>query len=203
MKIVGISCSPREESTTTLALQAALAAAKRREPDTDTQLIELAGLDVGGCTGCGRCTRGLECSRDDDFTRSVVPALVTPDLAGVIVGSPVYLGSMVSQCKAFLDRTVMLRRNGFLLRNRVGAALAVGGVRSGGQELTLQAIHAAMLCHDMVVVSDGEPTAHFGGSLWSGCAGGIAGDEIGLETARNLGGRVAQVAACLSEAARG
>ena len=101
---------------------------------------------------------------------------------------------MTSQCKAFLDRSVVFRRNGFIFRNKVGGVLAVGGVRNGGQELTIQAVQAAMLCHDMICVSDGLNTSHFGGALWSGGANGIEGDKIGLDTAENLGRRVIQVA---------
>jgi multimeric flavodoxin WrbA len=140
----------------------------------------------------------MECSQEDDFVRELLPILRQPDLGGVIVGTPVYLGSMTSQCKAFLDRSVMLRRNGFLWRGKVGAALAVGGIRNGGQELTIQSVQAALLCHDMVLVGDGQPTAHFGGALWSGSIGGIAGDDDGLGTARNLGRRVAAVASRLA-----
>ena len=73
--------------------------------------------------------------------------------------------------------------------------MAVGGVRNGGQELTLQAIQAAMLVQDMVVVSEGRPTSHYGATLWSGHPEGIEKDTFGLETARNLGKRVAEVAA--------
>jgi len=46
----------------------------------------------------------------------------------------------------------------------------------------------------MVCVSDGRPTAHFGAALWSGAQGGLAADKEGLETARNLGRRVAEMA---------
>jgi len=84
------------------------------------------------------------------------------------VATPVYFGSMTSQCKAFLDRCVMFRRNGFLLRNKVGGVIAVGGVRNGGQELAIQAVQAAMLVQDMVLVSEGRPTSHYGATLWSG-----------------------------------
>jgi len=42
-------------------------------------------------------------------------------------------------------------------------------------------------------VGDGQPTAHFGAALWSGGGQGVADDDIGLETARNLGRRVAEV----------
>ena len=36
-------------------------------------------------------------------------------------------------------------------------------------------------------------TAHFGAALWSGAEGGLAADKEGLETARNLGRRVAEM----------
>jgi multimeric flavodoxin WrbA len=88
----------------------------------------------------------------------------------------------------------MFRRNGFLLRNKVGGVIAVGGFRNGGQELAIQAVQAAMLVQDMVVVSDGRPTSHYGATLWSGHPDGIEKDTVGLETARNLGKRVVEVA---------
>jgi multimeric flavodoxin WrbA len=194
MKIVGVSCSPRKGQATAEALGLCLTAARSAAPDVETELLELAGLEIRGCVACGRCKDGLECSQKDDFGRMVVPLLSRPEVAGLIVGTPVYLGSMTSQCKAFLDRSVIFRRNGFLWRDRAGAVLAVGGVRNGGQELTIQAVQAALLCHDMLLVSDGRPTAHFGAALWSGGAGGIAGDGIGLDTARNLGRRVVEAA---------
>jgi multimeric flavodoxin WrbA len=89
----------------------------------------------------------------------------------------------------------MFRRNGFLLRDKVGGVIAVGGVRNGGQELTIQMVQAAMLVQDMIVVSEGKPTSHYGATLWSGHPDGIEKDTFGLETARNLGKRVAEVAA--------
>jgi len=142
---------------------------------------------------CGKCREGLVCTHADGFM-DLVPPLADGDLAGLIVGTPVYFGSVTSQCKAFLDRCVMFRRKDFLLRDKVGGALAVGGVRNGGQEYAIQTIHAAMLCQDMIVVSDGKPTAHFGAPLLSNAETGVSADDVGLETARNLGRRVAEVA---------
>ncbi len=199
MKIIGVSCSPRRGRTTAEALSACLDAARAAVPAAETELLELAGLEIRGCLACGRCSNAPECSQEDDFTRELLPALRREEVAGIIIGTPVYMGSMTSQGKAFLDRTVALRRNGFLWRGKVGAALAVGGVRNGGQELTVQGVQAAMLCHDMVLVGDGRPTAHFGATMWSGAPGGIAGDEPGLATARNLGRRVAEIASQLAE----
>jgi multimeric flavodoxin WrbA len=194
MKIVGISCSPRKGKSTKYALEVCLQAVKEMVPDIETMLIELSEMKMNGCLACGKCMKVLECSQEDDFIK-MIPILSDSELAGLVVATPVYFGSMTSQCKGFLDRCVMFRRNGFLLRNKVGGVIAVGGVRNGGQELAIQAVQAAMLVQDMVVVSEGRPTSHYGATLWSGHPDGIEKDTFGLETARNLGKRVAEVAA--------
>ena len=194
MKIVGISCSPRKGKSTKVALEVCLQAAKETLPEAEIMLIELSEMKINGCVACGKCMKVLECSQEDDFVK-MIPILSDSELTGLVVATPVYMGSMTSQCKAFLDRCVMFRRNGFLLRDKVGGVIAVGGFRSGGQELTIQAVQAAMLVQDMVVVSEGRPTSHYGATLWSGHPDGIEKDVFGLETARSLGKRVAEVAA--------
>ena len=194
MKIIGINCSPRKGQTTQKSLEVCLNAAREESNNIRTDIIELAGLDIQGCLDCDYCKKQLKCKQEDDFN-SLISALNDKELAGIVIGTPVYLGSMTSQCKAFLDRSVMFRRNGFIFRNKVGGVLAVGGVRNGGQELTIQAVQAAILCHDMICVGDGMNTAHFGAAFWSGGPSGIENDETGLETTKNLGRRLAQVAA--------
>ncbi len=196
MRILGICASPRKGQASYTALSMALEAAKDAAPGVETQLVELAGNQVNGCLACGKCLKEVRCSQDD-YMSELLPLLTQKDLGGVIISSPVYLGCMTSQAKAFLDRCVPLRRNGFLLRDKVGGAIAVGGVRNGGQSLVLQQIHAAMLVQDMIVVSDGQPTSHFGGTGFSGIEGGMNGDEFGLSTAAGLGKRVAEVASKL------
>jgi len=190
--IIGVCCSPRPQETTYEAMSVSLAAAGENDGVT-TRLVELASKTIGPCVDCGICKEAPICSIQDDFGE-IVEAFQDPTFAGLIVGTPVYFGMMTAQCKAFLDRSVLFRRNGWMLRDKVGGALAVGRVRNGGQELTIQAVRTAMLCHDMVCVSDGRPTAHFGAALWSGAEGGLAADKEGLETARNLGRRVAEMA---------
>jgi multimeric flavodoxin WrbA len=193
MKVAGISCSPRKGKSTFYALETCLQAAKETISGIETILVELSEMKINGCIACGKCTKGLECSQEDDFVK-MIPILSDSELAALVIATPVYFGSMTSQCKAFLDRCVMFRRNGFLLRNKVGGVIAVGGVRNGGQELAIQAVQAAMLVQDMVVVSEGRPTSHYGATLWNGHPDGIEKDAFGLETARNLGKRVAEVA---------
>jgi len=197
MKIIGINCSPRKGQTTQKSLDVCLKAIGNESGDIETAIIELADLDIRGCLGCGYCKKQLKCKQEDDFN-SLIPVLSDEEVAGIIIATPVYLGTMTSQCKAFLDRTVVLARNGSLLHNKVGAVLAVGGVRNGGQELTIQAVQTTMLCHDMVCVGGGTKAAHFGAALVSNEQKGVECDEIGLETARDIGCRVAGLAILLN-----
>jgi len=193
MKIIGINCSPRKGQTTQKGLEICFKAVHNESGNIATDIIELAGLDIRGCLGCGYCNNHLKCKQEDDFNL-LIPVLGDEEVAGIIIGTPVYLGTMTSQCKAFLDRTVVLARNGKLLRNKVGGVLAVGGVRNGGQELTIQAVQAAMFCHDMVCVGGGTKAAHFGAVLVSDEQKGIECDELGIETAKDIGRRVANLA---------
>jgi multimeric flavodoxin WrbA len=196
MKIIGINCSPRKNQTTQKSLKACLYAASKESDKIKTEIIELADLNIGGCLGCGYCKKQLKCKQEDDFN-ALIPVLSDKEVAGIIIGTPVYLGTMTSQCKAFLDRTVVLARNGSLLHNKVGGVLAVGGVRNGGQELTIQAVQATLFCHDMVCVGGGSKAAHFGSTLVSNESDDVESDKTGLDTARDLGRRVAGLAMSL------
>jgi multimeric flavodoxin WrbA len=193
MKIVGVCCSPRKGKTTRYALDICIQAITEAYPQVSTVIIDLAEKEVNACKACGQCMKKLFCSQNDDFNE-LIPILSDPDVGGLIVATPVYMGGTSAQCKAFMDRCVMFRRNGFLFRDKVGGGIAVGGVRNGGQEAVIQSLHAIMLVQDMIVVGDGKPGAHVGGTLWSGHPEGIEHDDGGLETVRSLGRRVTEVA---------
>lgn len=191
IRIVAVCCSPRKGKTTATALQVCLEAAKAVDPDRiEAELIELAGMKIDGSLAAGI---PLEAGQQDDFPK-LVPRLSDPKVAGLIVGTPVYFGNMTSLCKAFLDRCGVFRKNNLALANKVAGVLAVGGVRNGGQELTIRSVQTALLCQEMILVGDGRPTAHFGATLWNSGKDDISQDEFGLTTARNLGRRVAEVA---------
>lgn len=193
MKILAINGSPRKGMSTCFALKQALDAARSVSSEIETELIELGGLDIKHCTGCNRCKEPLTCIHDDDFMK-LLPRLTQPDIGGVIIGTPVYMGVMTGLLKNFLDRAVMLRRAKFLWQDVVAGTLAVGQARNGGQELTNQAVQHTLLVQNMVLVSDGPEFCHYGATLSSGLPGGIENDEFGLTTARNLGKRVAELA---------
>jgi multimeric flavodoxin WrbA len=188
--ILGISCSPRKGKTTATALKAALDAAKECDPRIKTQLIDLAGLEISGWKPTG----GKQGS--DDFD-SILPKLQDPDLGGLIIGSPVYFRCMSALCKAFLERCAVLRKPKLLLADKAVGALAVGAFRNGGQELVIEQIQAALLCHEVMIVG-GKPGAHQGATLWNFADDDITKDEFGIDTARKLGVRVAEAALSLA-----
>lgn len=105
---------------------------------------------------------------------------------------------MSSLCKAFLERLAVLRKPKLLLADKAVGALAVGAYRNGGQELVIEQIHTAMLCHEVVIVG-GKPGAHQGATLWNAYNDDIAKDEFGIATARQLGKRVAEAALRLAQ----
>ncbi len=189
LKIVAISCSPRQGRTTATSLHVCLEAAGQVSERFETELIELAGLKINGNLAAGI---PLEPGEKDDFP-SLIPKLTDPRVRGIIIGTPVYFSNMSSLCKAFLDRCIAFYRDDLALSNKVAGVLAVGGSRNGGQEATVQTVQASLFCQEMIIVGNGRPGARFGATVWSGAEGGVTKDEYGMNTAKNLGKRVAEV----------
>jgi len=113
----------------------------------------------------------------------------------VIVGSPVYFANMSGEVKTFFDNW-SLKFDLFKdrkMRNKVGAAFSTGAGTSAGKEFTILGMLAAMLNNLMIVVSGG---GGFGASATTGPdSPGV--DEKELASARDLGQRVAEVAAVI------
>lgn len=190
VRIVGISCSPRESKTTATAVKAALDAAKGIDRRICVDLLDLGGMEISGWTGGARPSEVQQTKDDFDL---VLPMLRAPVPDGLIIGSPVYFRSMSALCKAFLERLAVLRTPKLLLADRPVGVLAVGAYRNGGQELVIEQIQAALLCHEVMVVG-GKPRAHQGATLWNAYKDDIMKDEFGIDTAEKLGVRVAEAA---------
>lgn len=111
---------------------------------------------------------------------------------GIIVGSPVYFGTVSAQLKAFFDKTRWIRTEKKLL-NTVGGAIAVGASRFGGQETTIKAIHDIFMVQGMIIVGDGYYDYDCG-HIGSAAQRPAEGDENGILRTRVLAKRVVQVA---------
>ena len=153
MLIAAINGSPNHDGNTALLLREALSVAG--ELGAETLLVNvaevLADLDQPFCESCSTpcnaaCAEGNKLGEAFEILRRV---------DGLIIGSPVYFGTLTGQLAAFWDKTRTLRRDKALL-NVVGGAVTVAQARFGGQETTLKAIHDLMLVQGMIIVGDGH-----------------------------------------------
>lgn len=179
MKVLGISGSPNENGNTAYAVRYALDILKK--DGIETRFMSLAGNDIHPCIGCWKCTETGECIFDDYMTQ-ILDGMRWCD--GLIIASPVYFGLVSGQIKVMMDRCVPIRayNNAFEMAGKIGAGIACGAFRNGGQELTLQCIHTFILQQNMRLVSDGPPYAHSGATI----VGTAQDDELGLKTVANL-----------------
>ena len=137
VKILGISGSPRKGNTLELVEEALKLASEVSE--VECKLITLRGK-ISPCIDCDKCPVDPPrkyCAISDKMDE-IYPLLIEAD--GIIIGSPVYYGTVNAQVKAFMDRCRPLIRAGMLLRYKVGGAIAVGGCRHAGQEKTISTI---------------------------------------------------------------
>ncbi len=177
--ILGISCSPRKGKTTATAVGAALEAAQKLDPSVKVEMVDLGSKQIAGWGGA-----------NDDFDL-ILPKLKDPALGGIIIGSPVYFRAMSSLCKAFIERCAAVHKPDYLLKDKAVGVVAVGSYRNGGQELVIEQIQNAMLCHQAMIVG-GKPGAFMGATLWNNYSDDITKDEFGMDSARKLGVRVAE-----------
>ena len=182
MDVLGINGSPRPEGNSAYALRYALAELERL--GLTTHYCSLAGAAITPCNGCFACRTG-DCVYRDDMD-AILPLL--RECRCLLLASPVYMGMVTGQLKIMMDRTVALRvGRGFELSGKIGAGIACGGFRNGGQELTLQNMHTFFLQQDMAAVADGPRFSHSGAAV----VGKAQDDGVGLETVGNLCAKIA------------
>lgn len=196
VKIVGIAGSLRKGKSTYKALELALESAKGFSPAIATDIIELSGLNLDPYIAVG----SKSSDRPDDFP-GVRDKLVAPDVYGVLFASPVYMGIVSSPLKQLFERMLAFRQGGFPLQNKVGGAVAVGAGRNTGVELILQQLIMFMLSQEMIVVGDGKPGDHWGGTMQSQ-GDDLSKDEGSLNTVRGVGKRVAEIALRMAASAK-
>src|SRR5256712_9254567 len=180
--------SLRKGKSTYKAMDLALESAKKVGPAIATEIIELSGLNLDPYIAVG----SKSSDRPDDFP-GARDKLVAPDVFGILMCSPVYMGIVSSPLKQLFERMLDFRQHGFPLKNKVGGAIAVGGGRNTGVELILQQLIMFMLSQEMILVGDGSPGDHWGGTMQSQ-GDDLGKDEGSLNTVRGVGKRVAEIA---------
>ena len=186
--ILGLCGSPRAK-TTEYALREALRMLE--EKGFKTAYWGVRGKRIGFCTHCDHCLKGEGCIQMDDV-QELYPLL--EEAEGFVVATPVYNGGVSAQVKAVMDRTrALLAADPDALRGKTGMAIAVGGDRSGGQELAIQQVMTFYTLNGVLTVSGGSFGANIGAAFWSkDTMEGVTEDEEGFRSLRKTVRRFAE-----------
>ena len=107
----------------------------------------------------------------------------------IVIGSPVYYGTMAAEVKDLIDKSV--KHHG-KLTGKVGGAFASSGGPGGGNETTVLDILKALLIHGTIVQGDAE------GDHYGPIAVG-APDERSRAECRRFGRRMAELVSRIAE----
>ena len=88
MKVLGISCSPRNEGNTDHAVRAALKIIEDEGPDAEVEFLRMADYSLEHCKGCRHCMTHVKCAIEGDDLGLLVGKMHTSDPN--ILGVPVY-----------------------------------------------------------------------------------------------------------------
>ncbi|MEJ2252197.1 MAG: flavodoxin family protein [Candidatus Lokiarchaeota archaeon] len=189
--ILGICGSPRNQGTE-FAVKFALEYAKEKfgfQPEFWT----VRGKNLKYCLHCNYCIREKKgCIQKDDI-QELYPKLESAKF--LLLGTPVFQGNLSAQIKTVLDRSrALVAKNPNIFKNKIGAALAVGGDRNGGQEIAIRGILDFYLQNHVICVSGGAFGANLGATLWTRDKGkeGVEQDEEGLRSIKKVIKRMAE-----------
>lgn len=183
--LLGICGSPRKQGTE-YAVQYALNYAAEKF-GFETEYWTVRDKDIKFCIHCDYCIREKKgCVHKDDL-QELYPKLEIAKF--LLFGTPVFQGNLSGQLKTVMDRCrALVAKKPNVFKGKVGVALAVGGDRSGGQEIAIRSILDFYQQNHIHSVSGGAFGANLGASLWSRDMGkqGIEQDEEGLRTIRKV-----------------
>jgi multimeric flavodoxin WrbA len=106
----------------------------------------------------------------------------------IILGSPVYFGTVSGILRSFWDKTRCLRGENALI-GKIGSAVTSGNAVYGGQETTIRALHDMMLVQGMTIIADGA-TGYDAGHFGVSSSGKAEKHEFAKERAKILAERI-------------
>lgn len=179
MKVLAINGSPRKDGNTAMLLRTVLA--EIEAAGIETELVQLHGKELHGCTGCMQCWKKKDghCAITKDGLNDLLEKIWSAK--GLLIGSPTYFADVTSNVKSLIDRAGMVAMaNDGALARKLGAAVVA--VRRGGAIHVFDSINHFFGISQMLVV--GSSYWNIGRGLEPG---DVAQDEEGLLTMKNLG----------------
>jgi multimeric flavodoxin WrbA len=162
-RVVGIVGSPRKGGNTEFLVKHALEIISRE--GFATELIPMAGKNIGLCKGCDTCKDSGECVIKDDFQE--VFARMLP-AQGIILGSPVYNFTITPLMATFKIRSSRMSHtvknlkspdSSSALEKKVGGAIVVA--RRAGAVESIAEINNFFLCNEMFIAGSRYPNVAY------------------------------------------
>jgi multimeric flavodoxin WrbA len=183
MKVVAINGSARKDGNTAILVRRVF-----RELEAEgvaTELVQLAGTTLRGCTACYRCfeRKDRRCAVTGDAANDLIARMLEAD--GIILASPTYFADVSAELKALIDRAgLVAKANADMFRRKVGAAVVA--VRRGGEIHAFDTINHFFLISQMIVPGSIYWNMGFGLQI-----GDAEKDDEGLRTMETLGRNMA------------
>jgi len=173
-KVIGICGSPRKNGNTEQLLNVCLN--RIRELGGETELITLCDKNIRGCVACQVCRERKDgrCHAHDDELNDIAAKIYDAD--ALIFATPVYFGTPTPEILAVIHRIGYVNRaSGGLLRNKVGASIAVA--HHAGQNFTLATMNFFFYINEMI-----QPGSSYWNVAFGRDKGEVMNDVEGLET---------------------
>ena len=190
MQILMVNGSPHKKGTTAQAL--AIVREALEKENVGVLSLHVGNQPLQGCIGCGRCKKEGRCMVAEDVVNSAIELMQQAD--GLVIGSPVYYGSVAGGCKCFLDRFFYAGSVKKIFRGKAGAAVVA--LRRAGALTAFHDLNSFLHLGQMVLPS--SPYWH----MIHGHDGEEAmQDEEGVQVMRSIGKNMAWLMRCLAHEA--
>ena len=179
---LGICGSPRKNGNTSFLLKEVLKVCKKG--GCSTKLIEISDLDIKPCNSCAQCVKNGKCPIKDDIE------LIFSEFRKakfIVVGSPVFRGSVSAQLKAIIDRSMIFYFREELFEGKIGSVVVVGRREGLGKLTTANLIQNFFLSLGMMVL----PPLVIGSGM--GIRGDVKDDASAVQNAGYLGERIVKL----------
>jgi multimeric flavodoxin WrbA len=183
MKVVAFNGSARKDGNTAILIRKVCS--ELMKEGIATELVQLAGQQIRGCTACGQCRENKDrrCVIRGDIVNDCIEKMLEAD--GIILGSPTYFADLTAEMKALIDRAgYVARANDDMFKRKVGAAVVA--VRRAGSVHTFDSINHFFLIGQMLV-----PGSIYWNMGIGRAQGEVEQDEEGLRTMQILGQNIA------------
>ncbi len=185
MKAIGIAASMRPDSNTLQYVKRCLETLE--ENGVATELISLQNKEINPCLGCYKCQELGRCVQDKDDFPEIMGKM--KEAEGIVLGSPVYLSSVVPQMMALLDRaTFVALWNDRFFTGKVGGPITVA--RRAGHNLAFSQLLLWYFINGLTIP---------GSTYWNVGVAGSRGardaalDEEGMATVTNFANNMASL----------